>query len=87
MIFRFIVLFIFINFISSLSFSQKQSLWSEIRKGEQYSIGLSALPYEVPLWGQLNSFVNINKIISDNDWIGVHTWLVRDFNNDGFAGS
>jgi hypothetical protein len=60
-------------------------LWSEIRNTNADSVGLSALQYQVPLWGDESSFFDRSKIRDLNDGLYLHGWLSRDFNNDGFA--
>ena len=70
---------------SFVSLSQTQSLWSQIKKDKSDIVGLNALQYQAPLWGPQISFFDQNVVKGINDYAQVDTWLVRDFNNDGFA--
>lgn len=82
---KFILATILICFTSDSLYSQTQSLWSEIRNSNTEAAGLSSLQYQVPLCLNEFSFFDINKLKGKNDAIYLHGWLVRDFNNDGFA--
>ena len=40
--------------------------------------------YECPLWGTYYSdFIKEDKL--SNDWMGIHSWIVKDINNDGYC--
>lgn len=76
----------FLSFFSLQSFSQTQSLWSEIRKPKADSVGLNAQQYQVPLVGERIDYFDVNKMLGKNLWVDDNcTYIVRDFNKDGFA--
>lgn len=78
--FRILFTLILIYFSNFSLFSQTQSLWSQIRKEKSDLVGLNALQYQAPLWGDTRTFFDPDKIKA-----AVSNWIVRDFNNDGFA--
>ena len=83
-LFRILFTAIILYFSNFSAFAQTQSLWSQIKKDKSDSVGLNALQYQAPLWGEVVDFYDMDKIKGKNDGAFVHTWLVRDFNNDGF---
>lgn len=76
---------ILLSFLTFGVFAQNQSLWSEITQTKADSVGLNALQYQVPLWGDESLFFNRSEIRDLNDGLYLHGWLTNDFNNDGFA--
>ena len=77
---RSIPIFFLFLFIPFNSFSQTDMLWSIPQDLEN-----NLNQYECPLWGTYyGDFVKEEDKLS-NDWVGVHSWIVKDINNDGYC--
>ena len=62
------------------SFSQIEMLWS-VPKNLENNLN----QYECPLWGTyFSDFIKEEDKLS-NEWMGVHSWIVKDINNDGYC--
>ena len=62
------------------TFSQTEMLWSVPQNLEE-----NLNQYECPLWGTyFGDFVKEEDKLS-NDWMGIHSWIVKDINNDGYC--
>ena len=66
--------------IPFVSFSQTDMLWSKPQNSEN-----NLNQYECPLWGTYFSDFAKEEDKLSNDWMGVHSWIVKDFNNDGYC--
>ncbi|MEC8679921.1 MAG: FG-GAP-like repeat-containing protein [Bacteroidota bacterium] len=63
-----------------ISFSQTEMLWSVPKNLEN-----NLSQYECPLWGTYYSdFIKEEDKLS-NEWMGIHSWVVKDINNDGYC--
>ena len=66
-------------------FSQTQSLWSKDSIKYSTSIQVYASQYTSPLYAIPNEFYFSDTLKKSNQYVAVHTWLVKDFNQDGYS--
>lgn len=65
----------------SIYFSNPSPLLLAARNPESSKKELNQ--YMVPLWGIQNDLIDIREIMGKNSWVGVTSYVVNDFNNDG----
>ena len=66
-------------------FSQTQSLWSKDSIKYSTSIQVYASQYTSPLYAIPNEFYFSDTLKKSNPYVAVNTWLVKDFNQDGYS--
>ena len=69
----------------AILFSQTQSLWSKDSIKYSTSLQVYASQYTSPLYAVLNDFYFSDTLKKSNQYVAVHTWLVKDFNQDGYS--
>ena len=65
--------------------SQTQSLWSRDSIKYLNSIEIQASQYSTALFTRTNEFFNSDSIKRSNQYAAVHSWIVKDFNSDGYC--
>lgn len=75
----FILMVLFFFLLTQLK-SQTQSLWSKVKPEKSDKIGVNTTQYKVPLFEVETNFLDTGSIK-----YAVASWVVQDFNNDGFA--
>lgn len=72
----------FILSVTNSALSQDTTLWLA-PKGDPNNFNNNQ--YECPLWTDVSKFIDLEQIKENNLWIGIHSTIVRDINNDGYC--
>jgi hypothetical protein len=69
-----------------ITFCQTQSLWSKDSINYPKALQIHSSQYASPLFGKTSDFYISDSVKKGNTGgAGVHTWLVKDFNQDGYS--
>jgi hypothetical protein len=69
----------------SILYSQTQSLWSKDSIKYSSLQQIHSSQYTSPLFAEPTEFFIGDSIKKSNQYAAVHTWLVKDFNQDGYS--
>ena len=69
----------------SFLFGQTQSLWSKDSVKYSSKQEIHSSQFTSPLFAEPSEFFISDSIKKSNQYAAVHTWLIKDFNQDGYS--